>query len=447
MPRNIDDIIVPDRRRSIRDIPIPAGRRLTDAAKAPGKKTFSTASRVADQDENDNPLPRHNPDFPRRKRASRKRVWIAVAVGVLILSFAILSMFNGATFAYVPKSAALTFNNDVYTARKSGTAGLFYSVVKLSREKGMTAPAAGEETVNRKASGVIVVYNDASTELQRLVENTRFESSAGKIYRIQNAITIPGKKTVSGVSTPGTLEVTVYADQPGESYNIALSDFTVPGLKGTPRYSTIYARSKTPMTGGFVGKEKVVKAEDLARTKAELEKVLKEELWAEVQVEVPQDFILFPSLLLFAFEDLPQTAAGGSGNSATVNSRGQLFGVMFKKSDLAGFLAENKLNLSEGEVLDIPSLDSLNVSFAGTPPSDLLSLNEISFKVTGSTTVFWRTDEVSLEADILGRHKRDIPAILKNYPTISSASVTVRPFWKSTLPSESDKVSVKKLSE
>ncbi|KKW15713.1 MAG: hypothetical protein UY54_C0005G0012 [Parcubacteria group bacterium GW2011_GWA2_50_10b] len=369
---------------------------------------------------------------------------MAAGAGALILIFAVLSMFNGATFAYVPKSAALIFNNETYTAHKSGTEGLFYSVVKLSREKGAATPAGGETDVERKASGVIVVYNDASAEPQRLIENTRFESSAGKIYRIRNVITIPGKKTVSGVSQPGTIEVTVYADAPGEAYNAGLSDFTVPGLKGTPRYTSIYARSKTPMTGGLVGKEKTVKAEDLARVKAELQGALKDELWQEVQAEVPGDFILFPSLLSYTFEDLPQGA--GSGDNVTVNARGNLYGVMFKKSDLAGYLALKKLSVPKTEPVEVPALSSLNLTFAGTPPADLLSVSEINFKIVGNATVLWLTDEVALKADILGRHKRDITAILKNYPTVASASVTVRPFWKSTLPAESDKVSIKKLS-
>lgn len=452
MPKNIEDIIPPDRRRSIRDIPIPAGRRRTDSVSRPvpvsarvSAKKSAPVTQNAKEEDVSPVASNRNPDFPRRKRASRKGVWLAAAFGALILVLAILSLFNGATFAYVPKSAQLTFNNETYTAHKAGTNGLFYSVVKLSREKGMAAPADGETNVERKASGIIVVYNDASAEPQKLVENTRFESSGGKVYRIKNAITIPGKKTVSGVSQPGTLEVTVYADEPGESYNAGLSDFTVPGLKSTPRYTSIYARSKTPMTGGFVGLEKVVKAEDLARTKTELETALKNELWAEVQAEVPKDFILFPSLLTFTFEDMPQTATD-SGNNATVNSRGNLYGVMFKKSDLAAYLADKNLSLSESELLGIPSFDSLNVSFAGTPPADLLILNEINFKIVGSATLLWLTDEVALKADLLGRHKRDIPAILKNYPTVASASVTVRPFWKSSLPSIGEKISIKKLS-
>jgi hypothetical protein len=457
MAKNIDDMIVPERRKSIRDIPIPEGRRRLDRVARPAaSRRASTKKRLADVVEVERQVEREiereeetvselqarepNPDFPRRRRRSRRGVWVGALIAACLLVFATLSLFNGATLAYVPKSATLAFDNDTYTAHKSGTSGLFYSVVKLSRDKGKVAPAGSEQEVERKASGTIVVYNDASTEPQTLVENTRFESPSGKIYRIAKGITIPGKKG----TVPGTLEVTVYADQPGESYNSELADFTVPGLKGTPRYTTIYARSKTPMTGGFVGKEKAVNAADLAATKAELQESLKQELWEEVKAEVPEDFILFPSLSSFKFEDLPQTTGSGSGD-VTVNLRAHLYGVMFKKADLAAHLAKNKLTLRAGETLDVPALANLNVTFAGTPPADILPLDKIELKVSGNVVAFWNTDEVALKADLLGRHKRDLPSIMENYPTIASSKVTVRPFWKSALPVETEKITVKKV--
>ena len=441
MPKKIEDIVVSDRRRSIRDIPIPESRRKA-AAKAPRMDTMKAPSRE-EVNEEDSSLPPVRIPIPRHRKGFRKKIWMASFVAVVILFFAILSLMNGATLSYVPKSAALAFENDAYTAHKSGTSGLFYSVVKLSREKSMEAPAGAEEEVSRKASGVIVVYND-SAESQRLIENTRFESPSGKIYRINKPITVPARKVVSGVTQPGSVEATVYADAAGEAYNSAPTDFTVPGLKGTARYSTIYARSKTPIAGGFVGMEKVVKAEDLGRTKVALEATLRGELYSEAEAEVPEDFILFRTLSTFDFEDLPQ--APGEGGSAVVSMRGHLFGVMFKKSDLAGFLAEKKLGTAPAEIIEIPDYSALEVAFASVPPADLLASSEVNFKIKGAAQAVWVTDEVALRADLAGRHKRDVPGVLNNYPTIASANVTVRPFWKSSIPAEAEKIKISKLS-
>ncbi len=424
MPKNIEDIIVPERRRSIRDIPIPEGRR-----KDSGYEALSTLKEYGS---------------PLTPRIPRKGVWIASGIALLILIFAVLSIFNGATLAYVPKSAPLSFNNDIYVTRKTGEGELLYSVVKLSKDKGLDAPVSGEEEVSRKASGVIVVYNDASTQAQRLVENTRFETTRGLVYRIPKAIVIPGKKTVAGVIEPGSVETIVYADEAGEKYNIGLTDFTLPGLKGGARFSTIYARSKTDMSGGFVGIEKVVNEQDRAKVKVELETTLKDELISEARAQVPEDFILFQSLSSVAFEDLPQTSSVNRG-SAAINMRGNLYGIMFKRSDLYNHLAGDKTSIVSGESVDIVDIDSLNLAFMGIVPENLPVSNEIKFSVTGEATALWRTDEVALKADLVGKHKRNIPSILNNYPTIVSATATIRPFWKSSFPSDSAQISVKKL--
>lgn len=439
MPKNFDDVILPERRKSIRNIPIPEGRRRGEkVAFADGVKR-GTRAKLMEESVEEAPRPVHHP----RHHGSKRNVLFAGALATLILIFAVLSFFSGATLSYTPKFAKLTFNNDVYSASKTGEGKLLYSVVKLSGEKGITVPANGEEQVNKKASGVIIVYNDASAESQRLIENTRFEAPTGKIYRIATAITVPGKKAVGGVSQPGSVEVTVYADQAGATYNTGLTDFTLPGLKGTPRYTTVYARSKTDMTGGFVGVQPVVTADNLDKAKEELKKALSQELIGKAQAEVPADFLLSSSLSSVTFEDMAQTASQDK-KSAIINLRGNLYGIMFKRSDLADTLAKSKLNTESGEPVDLLLPETLQVSFAGTPPTDILPSSDISIKVSGSATVFWQTDEMALKSDLVGRHKRDLSSVLKNYPTIAKADATLRPFWKTSFPDEADKISIKK---
>ena len=432
MPKNIDDVIVPERRKSIRNIPIPEGRRKAD--------------RVANMDGAAKSEPPVMPPRPLRYRSTRpsgRKFWLAVLVAAVILAFAILSFFGGGTLAYTPRSATLSFAGETYSAYKTADSGLLYSVVKLSGDKALSVEASGEQEVSRKASGTIVVYNNASAEAQRLVENTRFETTEGKVYRIAQAISVPGRKTVAGTTQPGSVEAVVYADVAGPAYNVGLTDFKLPGLKGTPRYETIYARSKTPMSGGFVGKEKVVATEGLTKARTDLRGALSQELLTKAQAEVPADFILFPSLSSFEFEDLPQSEAGSG--SVNLNMRGHLYGIMFKKTDLSTALARSQVTLVVGEPVEMESFETIEISFAGAAPTDLLSLNKIDFKASGSGLLLWRTDEIALKSDIAGRERSDVAQILKNYPTIESANATVRPFWKSSFPEEADSITVKQL--
>lgn len=422
MPKNIEDIIVTERKRSIRDIPIPEGRRRSD-----------------------NNLSRTNFNLQQKEErpASGRGKWIAVGAALLILIFALLSLFNGATLAYIPKSQSVSFDNDVYTAHKSGDGELLYSVVKLSKDKGLEAPTSGAEAIERKASGNIIIYN-TSTQEQKFRATTRFETPDGKIYQVKDAITIPGKKVVGGVDNPGVLEVTVYAEHSGKEFNIGFADFTLPGLKGTSLFSSVYARSKTEMSGGFVGTEQIVQSEDKVKVKAQLETALKEELISEAKAQVPEDFILLPSLSSVTFKDLSQTDSTNKEN-VTINMRADLFGVMFKRSDLSNRLALDKITLAPGESVDVVELDSLNFTFPTNAPADPLASNEIKFSVKGEAVIVWRIDEVALKTDLIGRHKRDIPSILNNYPAIAKATTTIRPFWKNSFPTDSADIFLKKL--
>jgi len=440
MPKKIEDIIVPERKRSIRDIPIPENRR---------KNGEQPPSSFIMKEYNSSAVPRDSIHISQEEvkppsiKKTRKGFWWGIGVSLLVLIFILLSIFNGATLSYVPKSSALSLKNESFIAQKTGNDTLSYSVAKLSKDKGVEVLASGEEEVSRKASGTIVVYN-SSTKSQRFRATTRFETPEGKIYQVEDAIVVPAKKVVNGSEQPGSLEVTVYAENPGKEYNIGLTDFTLPGLEGTSLFTAVYARSKTEMSRGFVGKEKIVSEQDRLRVKNELETSLRAELISDAIAQVPKDLILFPSLSFIIFEDLPQTDPATPGR-VVANRRANLYGVMFKRSDLSTYLSLGKITLAPGESVDILEPELLTLSFSDDSSLDILNADEIHLSVTGDTMVVWRTDEVSLKTDIVGKPKKYISSILNNYPTVISATATIRPFWKKSFPSDGSRITIKQL--
>jgi hypothetical protein len=464
MPRNVEDII-PKKGRSIRDVPVPEerrhrGRRASDRMNEsegisipihkehiPEESFTPTVAEEATDHmkafKRETVAPRMRASFQRDARphstASRKGLWLSLGLGALVVTFAIFSLLKSATLTYTPKTAPLTFQNEAFTAYKAGGEGvLLFSVVKISDTKGVQVPATGETHVSKKASGTIIVYNNASSASQALVKTTRFQTPEGKIYRIPNDISVPGKTSAG----PGSLEVTVVADQPGADYNIGLSDFTLPGLKGDPKFTTVYARSKTPMTGGIVGSEKGVdpSAEAAAKTKNEAD--LRAQLAEEAQAQVPADFILYPSLSTTAFSDLPQSSS--TDNTVTVNEKGDYLGVIFKKGDLADYIKNKKLSIPANQSITISNLSGLDLQFTGTMSDDLLKATVINFQANGDATAVWTTDETSLKKDLSGVSKSDLASVLKNYPSILSADAVIRPFWKTSFPSLPADITVKR---
>lgn len=476
MPKNIDDVIksIPVERRSIRNIPIPEKRRRTDfvdsiaPASAFGKSKeghpIYIAKRSTDivppgsndivhihrrttdvapviNEESEQQVVQERRHKNRRtggdRRNTKRNILIGLVVFFILAALALLSLSSGATVTYTPKSTPLSFNKDSYTAFKDGGPGqLLFSVIKLSGDKSVEAPASGEENVSNKASGKAIVYNNTGADPQRLIRNTRFETPEGKIYRILTDITIPGKKGTE----PGSLEVTLYADQPGADYNMGLSDFTVPGLKGDPRFTTIYARSKTPMTGGLVGVSKKVGAEDLVKAKSNIESALKAQFLVEAKAQVPDDFILFPNLVQISYTDQPQSNPTASG--VTVTEHADFSGLMFKKSDLANYLASKKVSDISMLPVNIPDLENLDAVFTSTTGADLLKADQVNIDFTGSVTAVSSISQTTLKTDLAGASKGSLGEILKKYPNILTASAVVRPFWKTSFPTDISKISL-----
>jgi hypothetical protein len=436
MPRNVEDIVPP--KRTIRDIPLPENRRR-DTPREPIKP--ARPERV----QNEEPM-RITDDVPAAPPPMRKEfiynapppnrkrfyIWTGGVVGVIVIGLAIFSLFGGATLTYVPRVDNLTFDQDIFPATKDADTAdgkLPYSVIQLSGDKSAQAPASGSTQVSVKAQGTILVYNTGSTA-QKLIATTRFATSDGKIYRTPTALNVPAK---------GQITATIVADQPGADYNIDLSDFTIPGLKGSPQYSAVYGRSQTAMTGGFVGTQGKVSSDDLTKAKTLLDSALHDDLVAQAQAQVPADYVLFSNLTQISYGAL--STSSSTDTTAVVSEHGDFIGAIFKKSDLAAYLATQKLQNAPTGPAEITNWNGLSVTASSTK-LDLANSTTINFQISGAANLLWDTNEPALAQDLAGKNKSDLSTILKNYPSIVSASAMIRPFWKSVFPSDPAKIKI-----
>ena len=174
------------------------------------------------------------------------------SVFIIILFLLSSFLFTGAQIVVFPKHEKVVVNGDFIASTDKALSSLSYEIMTLELSQSRTVAATGREEVSLKASGKIVIYNDYNTAKQRLIRNTRFETPLGLIYRINESIVVPGQTVEGGKTIPGSIEVTIYADEPGENYNIGLTDLTIPGFKGAPQFEHFYARSKSSLTGCFV---------------------------------------------------------------------------------------------------------------------------------------------------------------------------------------------------
>jgi hypothetical protein len=373
-------------------------------------------------------------------------IWGVAFFIVVGLVLSIFGLFSGATIKVVPKSQGSVIDS-VFKAVKETSKkddNISFRVMAITTEKEKKVPSTNEKKVDRKSSGTIIVYNAYSSSKQRLIKNTRFETPKGNVYRIKNSITVPGTIVKNGEIIPGSVEAIVYADEPGESYNIGLTDFTIPGFKKDPRYEKFYARSKTEMKGGFSGVVKVPSDEDLEKAKNEIKAELNDELTKEAKSQKPDGFVLYDDAKFITFDD--QFKEDYSDSSVKLILGAKLYGVIFDKEELSRFIAEKSLAVYDGTDVFIPELE--NLSFKIQNKESISPFDEdLKFKLSGNLSIIWSVDKDKLKKELTGTPKKKFQDSMSKFPKILSADASIRPFWKRSFPNKESKIKIEVINK
>ena len=365
----------------------------------------------------------------------------------LMLFVVVWSFFSTATVKVVLSQQTTTIN-DTFTAVRGVTeeGGVSYQIVKLQEKATADVSPTGEDEVVRKASGQIIVYSEHGDNL-RFVVNTRFQSPDGKIYRVDKPITIPGaKKDADGELVPGSVEITVYADEPGEEYNMGLADFTVPGLFGSDLYEKFYARSKTEMMDGFDGVLKYASEEDVENASLALREDLREKLLTGISGSISEERILFDDSIFIDFSTHVSTDVSANG-MLTIEETGLLQAFVFDKKELSGAIADNSLSSFNDSPVLVKNLDEMNFVFENKDEFDINVSDSFTFALSGNPHIIWEVDTVALKNDLAGLSENDISSIIKDHSSIRKIETSIKPFWKSSFPDNPEAIVVEEVLE
>jgi len=456
MPRiQFSDVTPPDNRRSIRDIPIPnGGKRKMHINVKPEIKPVSNFDSVIPNIPKEIPKKENNayeyypknkeePTYDSNSKKSRKKARLfGGAIFVLIVFFIVgmMTVFASATVDIVPRSENIAVSTEITSTTEMATESVRYEVVKLTKSKTISIPATGEEAVELKASGKIIVYNNFSTSPQRLIIRTRFETKEGLIFRIPESIVVPGKTTKNGIETPGSIEVEVFADEPGEKYNIDKTDFTIPGFKSDKeRYNNFYARSSTEMTGGFVGKMKTVLPADKQAALQNIDNEIQADLEKELQSKVPAELVLLSNSIIYKSKEL---APKEESSAVLVGKDITAYAIMLNKKELSDKIVTtyasefDDWNDIKSQIIDFSPLTVEKI--VGNPETG----DKISIQIKGQITAWAEINTTIISERLPGAPKGDLQKIMDEFAGISSIKATIRPVWKQTFPSSSSKIHI-----
>ncbi|MDO8521913.1 MAG: hypothetical protein Q7S08_01345 [bacterium] len=379
---------------------------------------------------------------PRLDGKKRVWIWVIAAVSVVVLGVLALFAFRSTTITVTPRSRPIVFNQSVhfiaYPSTSAATGTLSYTVIANDIEDSAVVASSGTEHAEDRASGTIVVFNEYSPSSVRLIKNTRFATPAGLIFRVPATVVIPGKKG----SVPGSVTVTVVADQAGEQYNIGPVDkFTLPGLKTSPdMYSRVYARSTLAFTGGFVGDRPGVAKGALDSAKAEVRGRMESKSHESARSLASAAATVFPDLIRITYESLPPTTEAGGG--VRIHEKARVEIPVLSADAFAQIAAHGVGENTDGASFKIVGLEKLVAGQGSTNTAQTLGTGPIDFTLTGNAVLVWNVDSASLSQALAGRDQSAFEGIINGFPSIQEARARIEPFWKGTFPASQSDITI-----
>jgi len=382
---------------------------------------------------------------PRRSRnqqAATYGMWFIGIVVLLLLFFLFSVLFTETTVTVTPRTAPISIDNQ-FTALPAGSSGtssantLHYTVTSLQESQTKSVNATETRYRQEKAQGRITIVNENSQESIQLVANTRFRSPDGNIYRTQSAVTVPG---ISG-GQPGEVTATVVADSAGSEYNVNSGvEFSIPGFADTPQEGEVYGRSATAIDGGIDREVPLVATSTRNSIASSLRDSLQKSLLSDLSSQLSESQIVYDDATFFRTN---ATARSSDSGGSEVAVTGSLDAITFDRRELSIFLAnQSGIEADADTNLYVQNLDDFSFSLLDDQFSPD-SQDTLSFSMKDDSLVVWEFNQQALTRDLVGLQKSQVKEVLDNYPSIQSATVNTRPFWKRSLPNSRSDIVIK----
>jgi len=378
-------------------------------------------------------------------RSNRKLKWTIAIITILVLvagSFIVLKNFSSVTVEITPRQQFVDIDVVFQASIEPKKDELPLEMMQISREEKDTYKFTGVKQVSKKSSGQAVLYNSYSSQPQTLIKDTRLETPDGKIYRLPKTIVVPGAKVEGGKVTTSEIETTVFADKPGEEYNIGLTDFTLPGFKDPEKREKIYGRSKTEMKGGFIGEIAIIAEKDIKAIediRISMKEKVNDYLLKMGANPKPESFLLYENAKQIVFDEQKnKPKVGDEGNQIDLKESAVFFGFLLKKSDVNRALGEKYLGKDAAPQIEILNLDKLDFELKN------FTATAITFSLKDQAHFSWKIDEDGIKADLI-KESQNPQNVFPKYPAIEKAKIIFKPSWWKNVPKDAAQIIIKKI--
>jgi hypothetical protein len=418
----------------------------------------------------------------------RKRTTFAfLTASVVVLFFVSYIALPSATIYITPSSNVVEKTVNITLADREKRKDLLQQsdrniipsfTIESVFEQNLNYNVQGKVFTGANATCELTIMNDRSTPWQ-LIEQTRFQSAEGIVFRIAEAVTVPASNfeivkdengNSSGEKIPGKLSVRVTADETygqndiaGAKGNLpAKTHFILPALT-QENQDVIYAINQKPCSNGRTSYYSIVTEDDIEAAEAKMNQQL-----SKGAKEFLQDFVEANNLKnrvnLVLFDD-PQVIQeevleitmepdllNKKKNSFTVHGKMSVRGIAYNKEDYFTILDTELLKKVHPEKR-LASIDRNSVTYTLVySDSDINDLSKVKLSVTVKGVEEYNFDPNSEEgADIINKILTFVPQkkmqeaalFISNLEQIQRANISVWPFWQKTIPGLKSSIKIK----
>lgn len=377
-----------------------------------------------------------------------------VRPGIFIAVFAVLVAVGASVWvvgAYFGKAeATIRFKQTPWEYRGTFTAGA--TVSKTNSERNLipaqlfedtknwpsteSFPATGRSNVSEKARGKITIYNAYSSAPQTLVKTTRFETPDGKIFRLESQVIVPGAKITDGKIEPASIKATVIADKAGSEFNLdPVPKLTIPGLKGSPKFTGFYGSFEEGTAGGAIGDRPVPTEDDIAKAKAKVSEILLGAFKATFLGTIPQDMKVIDGATSFEITKLTVNRTADADGNFSVIASASFKAMAFRESDILSVLESHVQDSYPGLSLKSQSLEYANakVDFAK---------KELTFSLSVPAVLTPPLVAEVFAGEIAGKTSQEARSIIQKLPELGDAKLSLWPAWLNRLPEDKRRIMI-----
>lgn len=305
------------------------------------------------------------------------------------------------------------------------------------REEAKEYQATGKKNVGDKASGRVTLYNEYDSDPMALMAGTSLQSTDGKVFKLLKAASIPGITIDKGIAVPGNVTVDVEATEPGDSYNIGPTNFTVLKLG----IAKVYAKSIASMSGGFTKEVSIVSQEDIDKAKAEFSKEFTGRYKEETVSQNKGYTVVSEAIQINVIEASSEPAAGQETENFKMKLKLNKKGVLFKESDL-------KILLEKILEKEVPAEKEVYTSKIDPGKFVLTSklgknFSEADFKFSANVDLIPKLDTAKIRKALAFKNTGAVASELGSYQNIAGVSYKFFPFKMSKLPLMAKNITVK----